>query len=301
MAIVLTLEGLTKTFGKSRGVHELNLSVEAGSIVGFLGPNGAGKSTTINMLMGYTKPTHGHATIFGKDVWRERVAIHKDTGFLASDAALEGNLTGQQLLSYYGELRGTYPKAYVRELAARLDCNLHRKIKTLSRGNRQKVALIAALMHQPKLLLLDEPTSGLDPLIQAECNKIILERRDNGGTVFVSSHVLSEVQELCDRLVFIREGQIIADTTFSELTESAPKQVKIVTSDAPLIRRLRSLKNVTDFQLDNNVLTFAYTGKSMALVRTLQGYTIDDLTIRDTDLENLFMGYYESEAEETNA
>lgn len=301
MSTVLKLEGLTKTFWKSRGVNELTLEVQEGSIIGFLGPNGAGKSTTINMLMGYTKATSGHALLFGKDAWRDRMAIHADVGFLASDMALDGNLTGAQLLEYYGKLRGHYPKTYVRELATRLNCNVQRKIKTLSRGNAQKVALIAALMHKPKLLLLDEPTSGLDPLMQAEFNKIILEHKAEGNTTFISSHVLSEVQELCDRIVFIRQGQIIANTTFAELTEAAPKQVKITSGDAKLATQLRSLKGVTNLQAHKQHITFAYTGKSMPLLASLHDRKLDDITIQDADLESLFMGYYENDSEAKNA
>lgn len=301
MATALRLEGLTKTFGKHRGVSELNLAVEEGSVVGFLGPNGAGKSTTINLLMGYTKPSSGHATIFGKDAWRESVAIHGATGFLANDLALDGNLTGLQLLAYYGKMRGNYPATYVQELAKRLDCNLERKIKTLSRGNKQKVALIAALMHKPKLLLLDEPTSGLDPLVQAEFNQIILEHKAAGRTAFISSHVLSEVQELCDRMVFIRQGKIIADTTFAELTEAAPKQVKITTNDQKLTTHLKTLRGVSDFSAKNQLVSFAYTGKPQPLLNCLHGKNVDDITIQDANLENLFMEYYETEAGEAHA
>lgn len=301
MAIVLKLEGLTKTFGNNRGVSELNLEVEEGTVIGFLGPNGAGKSTTINMLMGYTRATSGHASIFGKDVWHDSVAIHADVGFLASDMALDGNLTGQQLLEYYGRLRGNYPKTYVRELATRLDCNLKRKIKTLSRGNRQKVALIAAFMHKPRLLLLDEPTSGLDPLIQAEFNKIILEHKAEGRTTFISSHVLSEIQELCDRMVFIRQGQVIANKTFAELTEAAPKQVKVKSPDAKLATRLRELHGVSNLTAHKAIIAFAYTGKPGELLEALHGHKIDDVTIADVDLENLFMEYYEDDNGAHNA
>lgn len=282
-------------FGQSRGVTELQLEVTESTIMGFLGPNGAGKSTTINMLMGYTKPTSGQATIFGKDTWKESAAIHNDVGFLASDMALDGGLTGAQLLEYYGNLRSQYPKAYALELAKRLDCNLKRKIKTLSRGNKQKVALIAALMHKPKLLLLDEPTSGLDPLIQAEFNKIILEHKAGGSTVFISSHVLSEVQELCDCMAFIRQGKIIANKTFAELTEAAPKQVRITTQEAKLATKLRPLKGVANLKSKDKTISFAYTGDVNMLLHSLSAHKLDDLSIHDVDLENLFMEYYDDD------
>lgn len=301
MATVLRLEGLTKTFGKSRGVSELQLEVDEGSIIGFLGPNGAGKSTTINMLMGYTRPTSGQATIFGKDSWKESVTIHADVGFLASDMALDGGLTGAQLLEYYGNLRGQYPKAYALELAKRLDCNLKRKIKTLSRGNKQKVALIVALMHKPKLLLLDEPTSGLDPLIQAEFNKIVLEHKAEGSTAFISSHVLSEIQELCDSMVFIRRGKIIANKTFAELTEAAPKQVRVTSSEAKMATKLRALKGVADLSTKGKTVSFAYTGNVNTLLSNLSVHKLDDLSIQDVDLENLFMEYYEDDSGDQDA
>lgn len=293
MAAIIELEGLTKTFGKSRGVTELNLRVEEGSIIGFLGPNGAGKSTTINMLMGYTRPTSGSATVFGKDITTGSVTIHKDVGFLASDMALDGGLTGWQQLEFFGHLRGNYDKKYVRELAVRLDCNLKRKIKTLSRGNKQKVALIAALMHKPKLLLLDEPTSGLDPLIQAEFNKIVLEHKATGRSAFISSHVLSEVQELCDRMVFIRRGQIIANKTLTELTEAAPKQVRLRMSNTKFTAKLRTLKGVSALELKEKTIKFGYTGDPNKLLQLLAATTVEDLSIQDIDLENLFMEYYE--------
>jgi ABC-2 type transport system ATP-binding protein len=295
MTTVLEFQNLTKSFGTNRGVSELSAKIDEGSVVGFLGPNGAGKSTTINMLVGFTKPTSGSATIFDKDVTKESLQIRKDIGFLTSDTSLDGGLTGWQQLEYFSYIHGNYNKPYIRDLANRLNADLTRKIKTLSRGNKQKIALIAALMHQPKLLLLDEPTSGLDPLMQSEFNKIILEHKAAGRTTFISSHVLSEVQELCDRMIFIREGKIIADKTKEELLESSPKHVAVKTKEASLVSTLKKLEGVGAVVETAEGLEFAFGGSTPNLISVLAGQSFDDLIISKNDLEDSFMGYYGTE------
>lgn len=294
---VISLQNLTKTYGKSRGVTEINLEVPSGTVFGFLGPNGAGKSTTINMLVNFTRPTSGSIHIFGKDSSTQGLAIRQDIGFLASDMALDGNLTGWQQVEYHGRLRGDYNKSYVIELAKRLNCDLNRKIKNLSRGNHQKIALISAFMHKPKLLILDEPTSGLDPLVQAEFNKIILEHKAAGRSTFISSHVLSEVQELCDRIAFIKEGRIIADTTIDELANASPKEVSVACKDKTLITRIKRLSGTTNVGTKGDRISFMYTGSPNDLTHILGMYNIDDLLIEEADLEAIFMKYYENKSE----
>ncbi len=295
MQSVIELTNLTKNYGKSRGVTDISLSVPEGMVFGFLGPNGAGKSTTINTLVNFTHPTSGSIKIFGKDNIKYGQEIRKDIGFLSSDMALDSGLTGWQQLEYFGSLRGNFDKTYIKTLAKRLDCNLSRKIKTLSRGNRQKVALITALMHKPKLLLLDEPTSGLDPLIQAEFNKIILEHKTAGHTAFISSHVLSEVQELCDRVAFIRQGKIIADKTLDELAEAAPKQIRIICKDEKLASRLKKLSGVANLKASARHVSFTYTGSVNGLLKALATFDLEDLAIQEADLESTFMHYYEDD------
>lgn len=295
MSAVIELSNLTKYYGKSRGVTDISLSVPKGSVFGFLGPNGAGKSTTINMLVNFIHPTSGSIKIFGKDNTTQGLEIRKDIGFLASEMALDGGLTGWQQVEYFGSLRGDFDKPYIKELAKRLDCNLGRKIKTLSRGNKQKVGLITALMHKPKLLVLDEPTSGLDPLIQAEFNKIIFEHKAAGHTTFISSHVLSEVQELCDRVAFIRQGKIIADKTMDELAKAAPKQVRIICQDKKLAARIKKLSGVIGLKAGARHITFTYTGVTNDLLKTLGSFNIEDLAIQEADLESTFMQYYEDD------
>ncbi len=293
MKSVIELSGVTKTYGTSRGVEDVSLSVPSGTIFGFLGPNGAGKTTTISMLVNLTAPTAGNITILGKDTQTQGVDIRKDIGYLSNDMALDGHLTGRQQLEFFGNIRGEYNKAYVKSLAERLDCDLSRKIRTLSRGNRQKVALISALMHKPKLLILDEPTSGLDPLIQAEFNKIILEHRKQGRSTFISSHVLSEIQELCDHVAFIRQGKLVASMTLQELLKAAPKHVSVSSKDKKLVAALRKLDGVKQLEATAKGAELAFAGNSGQLLGVLSKHKIDDVTIENADLEKSFMAYYE--------
>lgn len=295
--VVIELSDLTKNFGKNRGVSDINLSVTEGSVYGFLGPNGAGKSTTINMILGFIRPTSGDISVLGKNVSGSGVESRSNIGFLASDMSLDNNLTGWQQLEYHGKLRGGFDKIYVTELSKRLKCDLNKKIKTLSRGNHQKVALISAFMHKPKILILDEPTSGLDPLMQAEFNKLIFEHKARGGTTFISSHVLNEVQELCDHVAFIRNGKLIANTTMDALVKNAPRVVTINSSDESLVDSLNTLSGATEINVNNDTLSFVYRGKATPLLKTLSPHDILDITIEEPELEDLFMKYYQNESE----
>jgi ABC-2 type transport system ATP-binding protein len=290
---VIELEHVTKMYGSSRGVTDISLSVEPGTVFGFLGPNGAGKSTTIGMLVDLIRPTKGRVSIFGLDSVKDSVAIHRRIGYLAGDTALDRGLTGWQQLEYFGALRGGYDKQRVRELAERLDCRLERRFKELSRGNKQKVGLIAALMHNPELLILDEPTSGLDPLVQAEFNKIILEHKREGKTAFISSHVLSEVQEICDSVTFIREGELIATKQTHELAAESPKQFRIMASDGRQLRKaLQAIKGVTLAPAQDGTISGTYQGDVNALLGLLARHKLSDFSLEDADLETIFMQYY---------
>lgn len=295
MKPVIQLDKVTKMYGSSLGVSDISLKVPEGSVFGFLGPNGAGKTTTISMLMSLIAPTHGKITIFGQDVQSSGEAIRKEIGFLSSDMPLDDGFTGWQEIEYYGKLRGGLDRKYVRELAKRLNCNLNRKFKTLSRGNQQKVALIIALMHKPKLLVLDEPTSGLDPLVQAEFNKLISEHKAAGNTAFVSSHILSEVQEICDEVAFIRAGRMIAQKSLQDLLESKVKKVNIISDDSRLKDSLASLKGVDSLRKTRQKYELHYTGDAQKLVRELARHKIDDVNIQEADLESVFMRYYREE------
>lgn len=291
---VLNLDRLTKRYGQYRGIENVSLRVEQGSVFGFLGPNGAGKTTTISTVIGLLKPTSGEVKLFGKDNVEYATENRSKIGYLAGDMALDGALTGWQELEYFGNLRGQFNKDYVMELSDRLQADLTRKIKTLSRGNRQKIGLISALMHKPNLLILDEPTSGLDPLVQAQFNEIILEHKKAGRSAFVSSHVLSEVQQICDHVGFIKEGKLIAQATLTELFKSAPKQVQ-VTIKGKLIVSVDKLPGVMNVSQNGANLDFLFSGNVTQLLKTLSTQPLSDITISDADLEMLFMNYYKAE------
>jgi len=227
METVIRLKKLTKKFGDLTAVKDLNLEIKQGSIVGFLGPNGAGKSTTINILLGFISATTGTAQIFGQEVSVNNIKPRRDIGFLSNNTALDKGLTVEQEIKYFGSLYGKYNKKFAGELAQRFKLDLKTKIGKLSTGNYQKVALVLALMGKPDLLILDEPTNGLDPLVQAEFNKVILEMKATGTTVFISSHILSEINELCDEFVFIKKGKIIAKLTREELATKSGETLSI--------------------------------------------------------------------------
>lgn len=292
-SLAVSFKNVTKNYGGSRGIVNVSLNVEPGEVFGFLGPNGAGKTTSISLMMDLIRPTKGTISILGLDSIDDNVEIHRRVGFLAGDIALDKGLTGWQQLEYFGNVHSNFNKKYVRELAVRLDCNLNRKFKTLSRGNKQKVGLIAALMHDPQLLVLDEPTSGLDPLVQAEFNKIILERKKLGRTAFISSHILSEVQEICDRVAFIREGRIIAIKELSAIAKDSPKQISVRTRDKTLLGHIKKLNGTQAVTATGITTSFTYTGDINGLLPIIAKHKIEHLTVQDADLETVFMKYYE--------
>ncbi len=289
---VIQLDNVTKRYGSSIGIEDVSLTVEKGSIFGFLGPNGAGKTTTINMLVDLLRPTKGDIKIFGLDSVRDSVEIKRRIGFLAGDIALDPGLTGWQQLEFFGNLRGSFDRRYVNELAKSLDCRLDRKFRTLSRGNKQKVGLIAALMHKPELLILDEPTSGLDPLIQSAFNDIIMDHRKQGKTVFISSHILSEVQAVCDRVVFIREGRMLAESSIDELSVGLPKEVMITSKDKKLPQELKKINGFDGAKVSGQTISGPYSGDVNELLAVLSRHKIDNLHMHEADLESVFMHFY---------
>ena len=297
MQPVIQLKEVTKLYGSSVGVKDVSLDVAPGVIFGFLGPNGAGKTTTISMLVDLIRPTGGQINIFGLDSTIDSLAIRQRIGFLAGDFALDSDLTGWQQLEYFGNLRGSFDKQYVQELAQRLDCDLHKKFKNLSRGTRQKVGLISALMHRPELLIFDEPTSGLDPLVQAEFHHIIDEHRKAGKSAFISSHVLSEVQEICDQVAFIRSGSVVAVKTLQELATSSAKHVRVISEDKKLLASLNKLPSISDQSKTTSSVSFTINGDINPLLKLLSQYHIKDVTITEMDLEAVFMHYYQEKTD----
>lgn len=291
-APVLELHGVTKHYGRSRGIVSINLSIAQGEVFGFLGPNGAGKSTTINTILDLLRPNKGTITIFGLDHRADSVAIRKKIGFLSGDMATDPGLTGKQYLTFAANLHGNVDMTYVDTLIKKLRCETGKKIKALSRGNRQKIGLIAALMHDPDLLILDEPTSGLDPLVQNEFNEIIRERKKRGKTTFMSSHVLSEVQAVCDRVGFIRDGKLIRVSPLEELMTDAPRRVNILYDTTAPDSQLEKLSGVSNYVKAGSRREFVFRGNYNELAHTAAAKPIKDMQISEPALEELFMEYY---------
>lgn len=291
---VISILNLTKRFGRTTAVDTLDLTVRAGSIYGFLGPNGAGKSTTINLLLDIIRPTGGVIEIFGRDARRVGPDLRRDIGYIAGDGELCGNWTGWRYISFVGQVSGAWSPDRARELAGLLTLDVTKKIRELSRGNRQKVSIVAMLARDTKLLILDEPTSGLDPLVQQQFRKLITDYRANGGTVFISSHELDEVEALCDDVGFIREGKLIAQGSFSELSRQISKVVT-VRAPADVLDAIVKLPGVEAPTRHDGALRFRAQGSTPALIARLPLDKLDDITVAQPSLETVFLQYYDKE------
>ena len=289
---VIQTENLTKYYGKSRGIIELNLAVEQGEFFGFIGPNGAGKSTTIRTLLGLIAPTSGSAMIFGKDVTKEKESILRDVGYLPSEALFYQGMKVKDVLKLSADLRKKDCKAEAKLLCDRLQLDTSRKIDELSFGNRKKVAIVCALQHRPGLLVLDEPTSGLDPLMQKEFFDILQERNKEGTTIFLSSHILSEIQRNCTRAAIIRDGRIIACDSVDALSKTSAKRITVHGKID-----LEELYGIRDRKDTEDSVSFLYSGDMNSLLRALSSGNVDDLTITEPDLEEVFLHYYEQDGE----
>ena len=285
-------EKLTKYYGKARGIIDLDLAVEEGECFGFIGPNGAGKSTTIRTLLGLIAPTSGSGQIFGMDIVRQNREILRRVGYLPSEAVFYPGMRVRELLKLSADLRGMDCSAEAARLCERLELDPNRKAEELSFGNRKKAAIVCALQSDPALLILDEPTGGLDPLMQREFFEILKERSRRGVTIFLSSHVLSEIQRNCSRAAVIREGRIIACGSVEELAKTNAKRVSVSgTVD------LRGLAGVRDLQTGERSASFLYNGDLNDLLLKLYVGQVQDLSISDPDLEEIFRHYYEKEGD----
>lgn len=287
---VIKTEKLTKYYGKARGIMGLDLTVSEGEFFGFIGPNGAGKSTTIRTLLGLIAPSSGSATVFGKDVTKEKVSVLRDIGYLPSEALFYGGMKVKDVLKLSADLRKKDCKAEAKMLCERLQLDVSRKIDDLSFGNRKKVAIVCTLQHRPKLLILDEPTSGLDPLMQKEFFDILRERNREGATIFLSGHILSEIQRNCTRAAIIRDGKMIACDSVDALSKTNAKRITVHGSI-----NLEPLSDVRDIKNSENTVSFLYGGDMGSLLRTLASGQVDDLTVTEPDLEEVFLHYYEKE------
>lgn len=289
----IQLSNLTKYYGKTRGILNLNLDVKEGEFFGFIGPNGAGKSTTIRTLLGLITPSSGQAKIFDETIRQRNPQIRSHIGYLPSEAVFYRGMKVKDLLKLSADLHHKDCSAEREILCRRLQLDVNRKVDELSFGNRKKVAIVSALQHQPKLLILDEPTSGLDPLMQREFFHIIRERNEQGATVFLSSHVLSEIQRNCTRAAIIREGRIIACDRVEALSKTNAKRISVQGQVS-----LDSLEEIRDLKENDGIFSFLYGGDIHRLLETLSAGTITDLSISDPDLDEIFLHYYENGGEQ---
>jgi ABC-2 type transport system ATP-binding protein len=293
----IVTQDLTKTYGKSRGIRNVNLTVHQGEIYGFLGPNGAGKSTTLRTIMGFMKPTSGRAEILGMDSQTQTREIHARVGNLPTEFSLADRMTARQMIRLFGRLWGVSDLSYADELAERLDADLDRPMRKLSRGNKQKIGIVQAMFHQPDVIILDEPTGGLDPLVQETFLTILEESRDRGQTVLFSSHVLAEIERVANRVGIIRNGEMVAVEDPHELTGRAQRHVRVEFGsmlDAEDYKRLSQIPGVEDFQSDpqHPIARFTVTKNMDDVVKSLSRYPVVSLDVERPSLEEIFLTFY---------
>jgi ABC-2 type transport system ATP-binding protein len=290
-AVVVTND-LSKSYGSHEALTKVNLEVCEGEVFGYLGPNGSGKSTTIRTLLDFIRPTGGTASIFGLDSRQDSRAIRARVGYLPGDMVLYDRLTGRQVLEYSAALRGGVDWAYVEQLEDRLGAELSRPVKALSRGNRQKIGLIQAFMHRPELIIMDEPTSGLDPLLQQEFHEMVEEVKADGRTVFISSHILPEVERLCDRVGIIRRGQLVTVEDVAALKERALHRIEFHFDSPVSSTDFAEVPGVQDIEVKDNVLTCTVMGSPDAVVKAAARFTVSKVVTQEPHLEEVFLSYY---------
>lgn len=294
MSIVETRE-LTKYYGKNRGIIDVTLDIREGEIFGFIGPNGAGKSTTIRTLLNFIFPTSGQARIFGRDCVRDSADIKKDIGYLPSEVSYYDEMKASEILDYSASFYGRDLSRRKKELCDIFEVETDRKIEDLSTGNRKKVAIVQALLHEPRLLILDEPTGGLDPLMQNRFFDILREVNRKGTTIFFSSHILSEVQKMCDRVAIIREGRILKVERMEELRSEKYKKVRVEFGDDNSTGF--TLEGMMNVKSNEKHISFLYNGRVDELIASLSDASVENLWIEEPDLDEVFMHYYNREDE----
>jgi ABC-2 type transport system ATP-binding protein len=294
---IVRTRGLTKHYGRTVALRDLDLEVERGEVFGYLGPNGAGKTTTLRLLMGLLHPTSGSAEIDGLDTWRQSVEVRRRVGYLSGEPALYGKLTGAQHVEYLGHLRGEDARAAAGRYADRLDLDLARPSRELSKGNRQKLAMVLALMSQPPLLVLDEPTGGLDPLAQQEFYAILREHTADGHSVLLSSHVLSEVQRVADRVGVLREGRLVAVDRLANLRERSLHHIRATFTEAVDAAAFAALPGLRDLRVEDHSLSCSAPERALdAVIKEVGRHTVVDFECAEAELEETFLAYYEKEA-----
>ncbi len=288
----LELINLTKRYGKARGIENISLQLQPGEVFGFLGPNGAGKTTTIRTIMNFLHPSSGKVRVFGLESTKHSVEINKKVGYLAGDFELYDNLTGAQYLDFMSHLYKIDTAKKTRELTDRLGVTLHQQIRTLSRGNKQKIGLVAALMHDPDILLLDEPTSGLDPLMQNEFYELVREHSAKGRTVFISSHILSEVEEICSRVGFMREGSLVKVVDMNSVRNQSKKDITIVCKTGTKPMHLPHFKNLEILEETKERIRFLTSEPIKEVLGWLAMQPVSDVLIKEASLDDMFLELY---------
>ena len=293
---VIETSGLVKNYRRRPALRGIDLLVPRGVVCGYLGPNGAGKTTTIRILVGLIRPSAGSAAVFGLDVVRRREEAQRHVGYLPGEFVGYPDLTGGQYLNFLGRLRGGVDAALVRRLAERLDLDLTTRIGALSHGNRQKVGIVQAFMHRPDLLVLDEPTAGLDPLAQREFLTLVREARDEGRTVFLSSHVLSEVEAVAERVAILRQGQLLVVESVDKLKARALRRMELTFEAEPPIAHLRTVPGVREAVADGSTVHLVIEGSVADLLEAAAPHRVARVVTHEPDLEEIFVTYYEREA-----
>ncbi len=296
MTAIIQIEQLTKTYGAHRGIVDIDLEVTEGEAFGFLGPNGAGKTTTIRTLLDHLRPTSGRARVFGIETTVDPVAIHRRVGYLPGEFSLYDKLTGGQTIEYFANLRGGVDATYQAALVERLDIDPSRKFKELSKGNKQKIGLVVALQHRPDLLILDEPTSGLDPLVQQTFYEVIREAKAEGRTIFLSSHILSEVEKTCDRVAIIRDGRLAKVDRVEALRDLAHHQVELRFAGEVPTDAFAAIPGVSEVTTEGHTLKMRVSGPITPVVRAAAEYDLIDFVSREPSLEETFLAQYGRDA-----
>jgi ABC-2 type transport system ATP-binding protein len=289
---IIAARQLTKSYGAQRGIVELTFTVHPGEVFGFLGPNGAGKTTTIRTMLDLIRPSSGSVAVFGLDSHARCVEIHRRIGYLPGEFALYEHMTGRDYLAYFADLRGGADAAFVDVLAKRLDSDLDARIASLSHGNKQKLGLIQAFMHRPGLLILDEPTQGLDPLIQQEFHRMVWEARDAGQTVFLSSHVMPEVERVCDRVGIIREGSLVAVEDVGALKAKAVRTLELHFAEPVPREVFAEVPGVSDLEVHGDVVRCDVTGSMDAVIKVAARFELLDVESHEPTLEDIFLRFY---------
>jgi ABC-2 type transport system ATP-binding protein len=296
MAAIIEVEGLTKSYGSKRGIADVSFQVDEGEVFGFLGPNGAGKTTTIRTLMALLRADAGTAQIAGLDCWKQSLAIKRFVGYMPGEPALDPNLTGGQILEYFAHLRGGVDRNYLKQLIERFELDASRKFRQYSTGNKRKVVLIQAFMHRPRLLILDEPTSGLDPLNQQEFDRMLFEARDEGRTVFLSSHVLSEVEKTCTRVGIIRDGTLVRIGGVAEVKAIKRFEMTITFATEVPSEMFKALEGVVEVKTLNqgHAIHLTMQGSADAVIKAAANYPVVSLVSYEPSLEDIFLRYYQA-------